>query len=427
MGVAVRYSFETGFDSYIQKREEQRLADLVSALENEYNESGGWQGQSHKRWARLLRFSDKTSNHLRSVLHLTLLDANGSYIAGYKNYANSIKTPIVKLDGTTIGWVLSSSRLPKAVNDEIDRQFQERQLTATWIIVALSLVLAILVSLLLARILVVPVKRISQATKRLASGDYDVEVNINTADELGQLAKSFNTLANSLQKNKKLRQDLMAEISHELRTPLAILRGEIEALEDGLRSFDKAALASLLAEVKHLNTLIDDLYELTLADAGALNYSFESINISALFKQQLGLNTKRFTRKGLSLHAEIADGIHMLADSQRMTQLVNNLLENSWRYTTAPGQVWFSLKLTDNNILIEVADSAPMVPAHLLEQIFERFYRVEKSRNRVSGGAGLGLSIVKQIVAAHNGTITASDSQLGGLLIKITLPRQNKV
>lgn len=423
MGFAVRYSFETGFDNYIQEREQQRLDDLVLALKSEYLESDGWDSSDRKKWPRLLRFSNESSHRVHSVLRLSLLDENGNYIAGVRSHHGDSqqKLPIV-INGKTVGWVVSSTRLPKVINDEIDRQFQDRQLYATWLIIGFSVFLAIFVSLLLARILVVPVKRLASATQKLAGGDYDVTVDSNSSDEISLLAQNFNKLAYSLKRNQQLRHELMAEISHELRTPLAILRGEIEAIQDGLKPADDKALESLLNEVKQLSHLINDLYELSLADAGALNYRMQKVDLSDILNSQLSLIKDRFTRNNLDLQSTIQDKLYIQADEQRLIQLLNNLLENSLRYTNSPGTISITLARVDKHISLVIDDSEPGIDANLINNIFDRFYRVEQSRNREFGGSGLGLAIVKQIVMAHGGEISADISKLGGISIKINFP-----
>lgn len=425
MGAAVRYSFETGFNDYIQERERQRLTDLADVLANEYREQGGWDAQSKKYWNRLLRFSlhNQVERKVHSVLRFSLVSTQGELIAGYKinNDSRQRKIPIT-VAGDVVGWIYSVTHLPKALNDGVDRQFQERQFQATWVIVVLSVLLAILVSLFLARVLVVPVKRLARATNSLANGDYTVRVQRDAHDELGELARNFNQLAFSLERNKSLRHDLMADISHELRTPLSVLRSEIEAMQDGIKAVDQAGLDSLLFEIRHLSKLIDDLYELSLADAGALTYNKADLDLSVLIGQQISLNADRFSRAGIVVEHDLQPDLFINADASRLTQLINNLLENSRRYTDAPGQIKISLQRSGNMAHICIEDSAPGVGPDQADSLFERFYRGEASRNKAYGGAGLGLAICSQIVQAHQGKINAQPAAMGGLQVDILLP-----
>ena len=242
-------------------------------------------------------------------------------------------------------------------------------------------------------------------------------------DEIGQLVDDFNRLARTLENNESLRRNFMADISHELRTPLAVLKGELEALQDDIRQFTPDSLKSLQAEVTMLSKLIDDLYELALADVGALVYRYEDVNIAGLLKDSLPGFAERFAGRQLTLEANVPDAPVMVnADPQRLKQLFNNVLENCVRYTDAGGRVQVSLRRDRDVLRIDVEDSAPGVAATLLPRLFERLFRVEASRSRERGGAGLGLAIVKSVVEAHRGTIVAKPSHLGGLWIQVVLP-----
>ncbi|MGB6006993.1 ATP-binding protein [Castellaniella sp.] len=432
MGVAVRVSFDSGFDDYVQEREHQRLDALAQLLATDYAESGSWEflADRHGRWWRSLRLSRRDlpedRGHGEPPLRVTLVDGQGDWLAGPRVPADAgarglRRVPIVA-QGRTVGWLLTPPFMPRVVNDDIDQQFQARQLRATWVIVGLSVLLAALVSLLLARILLVPVRRLAQATHRLAGGDYRTRVRVGALDELGRLARDFNRLAHSLERHEQWRRELMADVSHELRTPLSVLRGEIEALQDGLRPLDQAALSSLAHEVGQLSELINDLYELSLADAGALTYHMEIVDLGAVVSQAVDAVRDRFDRHGLALDVQVAPGLRLRGDVRRLSQLVGNLLENSLRYTDRPGRVRVRAGRQEGDLLLEVADTAPGVAAEHLPRLFERLYRAEASRSRQHGGAGLGLAICRHIVQAHDGRISASASDLGGLAIRIHWP-----
>ncbi|MHA3902863.1 ATP-binding protein [Castellaniella sp. WN] len=434
MGMAVRYSFESGFDDYIRERENQRLDSLAQALAADYAETGDWSFlvEGHDRWGRSLRLARYARPGGRDrdggpppgpPPRVTLLGADGGWLAGPRVRPGAeLRRHPVTVEGVAVGWLLSPPIMPMALDDEIDRQFQSRQLRATWVIVGLSVLLAALVSLLLARLLLVPVRRIAQATRRLADGDFDIRVRVGAPDELGRLARDFNRLAHSLARNARLRRELMADMSHELRTPLAVLRGEIEALQDGLRAPDEAALASLAHEIGRLNRLVDDLRELSLADAGALDYRMRLLDLSALASRALDAVRERYARAGLTLERDIEPGLRLSGDERRLEQLLANLLENSLRYTDSPGRVRLRAGRRDDRIVLEIADTAPSVEPDQLPRLFDRLYRVESSRSRQYGGSGLGLAICRSIALAHGGEISAAPSDLGGLAIRVEWP-----
>jgi len=244
---------------------------------------------------------------------------------------------------------------------------------------------------------------------------------VRSGDELGRLAEDFNRLAQALERNEQLRRRFMADVSHELRTPLAIVKGELEAIEDGVRPLSRESLASLNHEVAALGKLVDDLYQLALADVGALAYRKEPVEITQLLQEAVDSLGERFNERRLSVETDLAPA-RAFADGDRLTQAFRNLLENSLRYTDAGGRVRIVARRHAGKIRIVVEDSDPGVPAQAMPHLFERFYRVDGSRSRANGGAGLGLAICRSIVEAHDGEIKARSSPLGGLAVEIELP-----
>jgi two-component system, OmpR family, sensor histidine kinase BaeS len=329
----------------------------------------------------------------------------------------------LKVSGQVVGWL--SIQAPENIFYSADRQFQVRQLRATWIIVTLAAVLAAGVAMVLARIFLAPIRRLVEATHRLAGGDYATRVPEGSGDEFNQLAKDFNQLAVSLQTAETSRRNFIADISHELRTPLAVLRGELEALEDGVRHPDRASLSSLQTEVAMLSQLIDDLYELSLADIGALSFEKVPVDAAGIVEAATDAFEERLNTRNLALETDIVDQPAVIVgDPYRLTQLLKNLLENALRYTDPGGKVCVSVSMHEQQLHIDVQDSYPGVPEPLLPHLFERLFRVDVSRSRQSGGAGLGLALCRHIAEAHEGTIEAARSPLGGLWIKLRFPLQ---
>ncbi|WP_420853045.1 ATP-binding protein [Spiribacter vilamensis] len=292
-------------------------------------------------------------------------------------------------------------------------------------IAAVSVALAALLGLLLARGFLAPVRRVATATRILADGDLTTRVSELRRDELGQLARDFNRLAETLEHNERLRREVMSDLSHELRTPVSVLRGELEAIEDGVRPLTAETVAGLQESVATLGRLIDDLYELSLADAGALSYRMGMVELAGLLSDLAEHWQSRFDEAGLALELALpADPITVRGDRRRLEQLWTNLLQNNLRYTDPGGRARLRLEADDEGATVRLEDSAPVVPEPALERIFERLYRVEGSRSRASGGAGLGLAIGRSIVEAHGGSIEAYPSPLGGLGIRVWLPRE---
>ena len=314
----------------------------------------------------------------------------------------------------------------KELSEAGDLLFVEQQ-TETFALVALAMAaLSLLLSFPLTIHLLRPIKQLTAGTRKLIAGRYKTRIPVATKDELGQLSTDFNSLAMTLEKNEQARQQWVADISHELRTPLAILRGDIEALQDGIRQPGPQTFESLHSEVMHLGRLVDDLYELSMSDIGALNYKKVTVDPVGILKGSVELFEQRFAVKKLRLRSElpIDSSFSMLADPDRLQQLFTNLLENSLRYTDTPGQLNIRMKTENSSLFFYFEDSAPGVTAEQLEKLFDRLYRVETSRNRARGGAGLGLAICRNIIEAHQGEIEAETSVLGGLNITIRFPLQ---
>jgi two-component system sensor histidine kinase BaeS len=286
--------------------------------------------------------------------------------------------------------------------------------------VFLSAILALQLAYTLGR----PLKRITTAAKALAIGHYDIRLEVESNDELGQLARDFNDMASALEQSEQSRQRWVADISHELRTPLAILRGELEALQDGIHPLTHEAIDSLFGDVMRLNRLTEDLYQLSMSDQGALSYRKIHLDPIEILQKDLSLFHTEFQKKHISIKwvNHLPGPISIYADPVRLSQLYRNLLNNSFNYTDSHGQLTITIYRKINQLLLSFSDSAPGVPEEELPKLFDRFYRLESSRNRHHGGAGLGLAICSNIVTAHNGTIQAFASAMKGLTIRIELP-----
>ena len=230
-------------------------------------------------------------------------------------------------------------------------------------------------------------------------------------------------MAGTLRKNLSARQQWIADISHELRTPVAVLQGEIEAIQDGVRELNKDSINSLHQEVVRLSNLVNDLHELSLSDVGALSTRKQKLNIVELIEAVIEQNRGSLQDKSIIIKLNASSDIIMVdADYQRMEQLFVNLAINSRHYTQSPGTITVTVSKQNQKVMITWADSAPGVSDADLGRLFERLYRVETSRNRNAGGSGLGLAICQNIVEAHQGSIKAEHSRLGGVSMVITLP-----
>lgn len=356
---------------------------------------------------------------------LTLLDAGNVVIVGNPNPVKDATAIAIELGDRRIG-TLSLAPAPQ-ISDAADQAFAQAQLRSAIVAGIAVLVGALLLALVVARGLLAPVRALARGTRALADGDYTQRIAVARSDELGALARDFNHLAASLEQHREARREWGADIAHELRTPLSILRGEIQAMQDGVRPLARASLDSLQAECGRLGKLIDDLYQLALADAGALEYRFETLDACELIRDIVESRRKNFADAGLHIEETLALHAFVRGDERRLSQLVDNLLTNARRYTDAPGRIHVEVARSATDVRVIVEDSPPGVPAEALPRLFDRLFRVETSRTRSAGGAGLGLAICRAIVIAHGGSIEATPSPLGGLRIVVRLPASESV
>jgi two-component system sensor histidine kinase BaeS len=446
LGAAAHFSFTRGFAGYLNEQGIAKVESILPTLEAEYREHGNWDfmRDNPRSWFRVLRPRPLDADgrprdrdregppadpNLQPDLtgidfRLSLLDENHRVLQGQRAVTADAFMRSINVDGRAVGYV---ALLPfERATGEANERFQQQQLRSLFLIGLLAAALAAAVAFYLSRRLLEPVKRIAKFTHQLAGGKYDARVEVTGHHEIGQLMQDFNSLALTLERNEASRRQFVADVSHELRTPLAILRGELEALEDGVRKFTPEALKSLQAETALLGKMVNDLYDLSLSDIGALSYRKTELDLNDVLRASVEMFRDRLAQRSLKLTLEIPrEAIPVFADEGRLQQLFGNLLENSARYTDPDGVMRVSAKAQGNEVIVHFDDSPPGVPADVLPKLFDRFYRLEASRNRAHGGAGLGLAICRGIVEAHGGTIVAAPSDLGGVRIGVMLPLAN--
>ena len=312
---------------------------------------------------------------------------------------------------------------PQLPSDTMAQEFVKAQGDSIAIILCVAVIFSAGVAMLMARHFRQPIQQLVIGAEQLELGNFETRLPENRSDELGRLAHSFNQLAQKLERVEQQRRQWVADTSHELRTPISVMRAQLEALQDGVRPITPENLALLHRQLMSLNKLIDELYTLARADIQALDYQFKPCDLAALIKEVTTNFEDKFAYAGLSIELQ-TDCVNVLidADIERLRQVLVNLLENSIRYTNSPGKIQVCLRhqlTSPNDLLLKIEDSAPAVPDTSLKQLGERFFRLDDSRNRNSGGAGLGLAICRQIVEAHRGNINFMQSELGGLSVEI--------
>jgi two-component system sensor histidine kinase BaeS len=310
------------------------------------------------------------------------------------------------------------------VPDAVESAFLRRQYLGIAVLAGALMTLGLVAARWLAGRWVRPLLGIHEATARIARGELATRLPTTRTDEIGDLIRNINSMAEGLDHLEGARRRWIAEISHELRTPLTVLRGEIDALADGIRPMNQEAAESLREEVLRLGALVDDLHLLAMADLNALPCYFGECDAVQLIQRVC----ERFKRRAraLAISLEIAipseSALSVFWDSQRMEQVLSALLDNSLCYTDGPGRIRLTIQRQQARVWLRVDDSKPGVPPADLGRLFDPLYRSEPARSRHREGSGLGLAICAALVRAHCGRITAAPSELGGLSILVDMP-----
>jgi two-component system sensor histidine kinase BaeS len=440
------WSFDRGLAEYLHRSDQARLDGLVATLAAGYGREGGWGwlGDDRARWSDFTRdalgvpravrraageegeqpappASAPTGEYPLTIdLRLQLFDAARTLLIGRPELARDAVLKPIEWDGRVVGYL---GYLPRPDRVAAIERILSRQQQLRFAAIALGMLVAgLAVGAGLAHWLTRRTRALARGTAALIQGDYDVRLEAAGHDELAQLARDFNELAATLAANRRARQQWIADIAHELRTPLAVLRGEIEALQDGVRPLGPASLGSLAQEVAQLARLVEDLHLLSLSDLGALDHYREPLDLAEVIEDVVEAQRRALAERGLEASLRLERGARILGDGARLGQVFGNLMQNTLRYTDSPGRLTIALRRTNGRVVVDWQDSSPGVPEADLPRLTERLFRVDVSRNRANGGSGLGLAIVRAIVEAHDGKLVARASPLGGLWWEISFP-----
>jgi len=354
------------------------------------------------------------------ISRIALLDGSKGIIISAKK-SNEIQhyVPIYS-NKTVVGWLGLVKAIPAEQHGDA---LMRHQLERVVFMALIGLLLSSIVSFYLARHFVSPIRKLIHGAIELSERKFETKININSNDELAELAHYFNDIGVRLSQFEIQQKQWLQDIAHELRTPLTVIRGELEAMVDGVTEPTTYNLVLLQHDVLRLNHLINDLHELSVTDDLTLNRDYGVIEFDQTCLNSAIRFQSKLSSRGISLVTDFQPG-RSRGDEGRIIQVLDNLLHNCHKYTEQNGTVWFASTIIDNNVILSIEDSGPGVQPRKLSKLFDRLYRVDAHRNRDTGGAGLGLAICKNIIVAHNGTIEASIGEHGGLKITITIPSQ---
>ena len=396
---------------------------FISTLEGYYLAKGNWDGIESAFDS--MDGLDSMSTLLLDKEHRVILDrrpeldsiAGTSYDIQQEDVVFNLTT-----SGETVGYLVFT---PYSVSQRFG--FARAIILPVGIISFVLAMFLIIVSTLLIRRFVNPLADVIYAANEVATGKLNTRIPTDGPQDLQSLSESFNEMATSLERYDHDRREMLADIAHELRTPLSVIRGRLEGIVDGIYSGNGPQVSMALEQTYLMQRLVDDLRLLTLAETRQLHFNKELIDAGHIIEHVMEVFSAVAREKNITLVFQEKSGdLSAVLDPQRFEQIISNLLDNALRYVPDGGKVWVTAKATVDGLHITVNDNGTGIPAEDLPYIFNRFWRKDKSRSRLSGGSGLGLAITRQLVEAQNGTIEANISPEGGVQMSIHFKRESR-
>lgn len=438
----VQRSSEALFRSFVFSGDSAKANVYAGLLGEYYRTEGSW--KDSQRFVEELPnlFSDMvnvkmhyTTSTFRDLLsdRVVIVNAQGVIVADTANQLIGTVHPrshiahgsVVFVDSKSVGTVLVGSMIDSALTGVSGRYLVDitRSLAFS---TSISAFLALLLGLLFASRITKPLANLAHATRSVMNGKVLIPLAETGDDEIAALSRSFNEMTAEVRRLDDARKQVIADSAHELRTPVTLIRGMIEGMIDGVYPLDATTLKSVHEETLRLSRLIDTLRELEVIDSGKLKLDMTSVNVHEMLTKAMTLFAPSATQKSISLILEECDAAVSDAwgDQFRLDEVLYNILSNAMKYTPAGGTIRIrELKSDMKTVGFSVGDSGPGIVVAERERVFERFYRVDKSRSTESGGQGLGLAIASEIVKAHGGSIEVGSSDMGGALFTVSLPR----
>lgn len=422
--ILVNVSFGTRFTSYLEDQQRTGQQQLMAGLADSYRRSGGWDA-ADLRSLQFLALMDGGTVRVVDLQGNTVWDAAAGVSAemaaihremmGSGRLGPEQRLP-VRVDGQVVGTAIV--RLPEAgvlPQDVSFRSSVNRLLLFGGILAGLA---ALVLGIVLARRATAPASELTRTARALAAGERGVRVEFEGPDEFGEMARAFNSMADTIEEEDRLRRAFAADVAHELRTPLAILRTQMEGIQDGVIEPSSPALASLLEETLRLSRLVADLELLASADAAGFSLLRQPVELGPLLAGAAQEFAGPYEAEDVALHTDLSD-VRMQADPTRIRQVVTNLLSNALKFTPPGGEVGLTLRPEGDRAVIRVSDTGPGIPADEIAHVFDRFFR---GRGVRAGGSGIGLTVAKELVRAHGGDIQVTSEPGQGTTFTVSLP-----
>ncbi len=439
ISIIANLSLESQFREYVKGNQERRNDNVVSLIRQQYHEGEGW---------NLEVIQDIGISALEDGMIISVIDTGDKVVWDATEYNNgmceqmiihmnrnmSSRYPNWKGEFTTASYTVISGIKEVGIVEigyygpfyftDNDLEFINALNVVFIAVGGISLILSLLFGYIMARRISTPISRVINTAEMISRGCYDDRSNeISNIKEIAQLTGSINNLAETLEKQEKLRKRLTADVAHELRTPLATLQSHIEAMIDGIWEADSKRLKSVHEEIMRLGRMVGDLEKLTRFESERMALQKAEFDISELIRSILVNFEKEYADKNIRVCIEDKD-INIFADRDKISQVIINLMSNALKFTGEGGHINLTIWDNADNAMISISDTGIGIPAEDLPHIFERFYRADTSRSRLTGGSGIGLTIAKAIIEAHKGSIIV-ESEIGkGTSFVVTIPKK---
>jgi len=430
IAVVTRYTTQQEVQRFLGYGGQVGLENLANRLETYFAENGSWAGITSSPEGRPGRGQGQRGSPNMGIGNHILIDTAG--VIQYSPQESEIGTQIsnqqlsqpidLMVSGDIVGYLIPENGIP-TLPDDFEDLLIERVNRATILAALVSGGIAIVLSLILATLILRPVRGLSEAAKKMSAGDLSQRVDVQGKGEMAALGKTFNQMAGSLQEAEVRRRAMTADIAHELRNPLAIQRAHLEALQDGVYPLNSENLDPIFKQNQQLTRLVEDLRILALVDAGSLELNKRKTDLIEVCRD----TAKRFEPQTIAKNIKLITDCELkelwvLADRERLQQILDNLMQNAIRYTPEDTWIRFRLSRQGGYGVFEIHNNGPQLSEEAMSRLFERFYRAEKARDRTSGGTGLGLAIARQLAEAHGGNLAGSNHPDGGVVFTLAFP-----
>lgn len=435
-GVILSQVWQAQFEQYVRDDLQLAADGAAELLGRSYVLRGGW---------TLEAFSPLPRYGMMSGFALQVVDGNGtllyddSTMSGHVNAMRDDGTPMVPDEalepvgpvvtspitahGTVVGSVRLWSYTPaEGLLSESDIAFRQSSFGGLAGAALLAVVLASLAGLAYSLRLVRPIDQITNTARALRAGDAGARTGLSGDDAIGTLGHTFDEMADAIEADRELERRLTADVAHELRTPLQAIQATVEAMQDGVLPADAERLGIVRDETVRLSRLANGILELTRLERGAIPFASDSVDVASPVRTALDSHQILLEESGLTLVQDIAEGLVVQGDADRLTQAVANLLSNAARYTPDGGTVTVRVARDGDRALVQVSDTGIGIAEDDLPRVFSRFWRADAARDRSSGGLGIGLSVVREIAERHGGTVAVAPTSAGGTTFTLWLP-----